>query len=425
MVFMGSKKYPGENEYDAYISSHGGSCNACTEGEFTTYQFCVKSENLEKSLDIFANCFSSPLFASGSVERELKAIESEFSLAKNNDSNRASQLLSSKSREGHVNRIFGWGNIKSLKTVPEKHGVDILHLLRQFHSTHYLPEAMKLVVMSPVGSLNDLRTLVVKTFGSCFELRCGLTDFPSRSHSLLPSEKIPTSPLPSLAQILHCSQGSPLPETALAILTRIVPIRSVHRVHLIFQLPPTEHLYKMKTETYLAHLIGHEGAGSVLSALKSLGLATSLSAGVNPSQSDNNSIYSFFGISVYLTERGLANWIYVVKLVYLYIDLLKREGPQEWIFRELQQVAQIDYDHLDDEEEEDFVERLSVDMRPSLGVDRRDLLTASSLFWEWDAEAVSRMLAELIPSKAVYHLSSSTYQKGKSGFTFNIYWILN
>ena len=31
-VFMGSEKYPDENEYDSYVTAHGGSCNACTEG---------------------------------------------------------------------------------------------------------------------------------------------------------------------------------------------------------------------------------------------------------------------------------------------------------------------------------------------------------------------------------------------------------
>ena len=32
MLFMGSIKYPDENAYDSYVSSHGGSCNAMTEG---------------------------------------------------------------------------------------------------------------------------------------------------------------------------------------------------------------------------------------------------------------------------------------------------------------------------------------------------------------------------------------------------------
>ena len=50
MVFMGSAKYPSENQYDSYISSHGGACNAFTEGEYTVYQFDVFDEHLKTSL---------------------------------------------------------------------------------------------------------------------------------------------------------------------------------------------------------------------------------------------------------------------------------------------------------------------------------------------------------------------------------------
>jgi Zn-dependent M16 (insulinase) family peptidase len=31
MLFMGSDKYPDENEYDSFLSKHGGSSNAFTE----------------------------------------------------------------------------------------------------------------------------------------------------------------------------------------------------------------------------------------------------------------------------------------------------------------------------------------------------------------------------------------------------------
>jgi hypothetical protein len=31
MLFMGSDKYPKENEYDTYLNNHGGSSNAYTE----------------------------------------------------------------------------------------------------------------------------------------------------------------------------------------------------------------------------------------------------------------------------------------------------------------------------------------------------------------------------------------------------------
>lgn len=41
MLFMGSTKYPDENEYDEFIQKNGGSSNAFTELEFTNYHFEV------------------------------------------------------------------------------------------------------------------------------------------------------------------------------------------------------------------------------------------------------------------------------------------------------------------------------------------------------------------------------------------------
>lgn len=31
MLFMGSERYPDENDYDAFLTAHGGASNACTE----------------------------------------------------------------------------------------------------------------------------------------------------------------------------------------------------------------------------------------------------------------------------------------------------------------------------------------------------------------------------------------------------------
>lgn len=37
MIFMGSRKYPNENEFNQLISENGGYSNAYTENEFTNY----------------------------------------------------------------------------------------------------------------------------------------------------------------------------------------------------------------------------------------------------------------------------------------------------------------------------------------------------------------------------------------------------
>jgi nardilysin len=93
LLFMGSEKYPEENDYDAFVSKRGGSDNAWTEWEYTSYSLDIPQDSLWPALDRLAQFFIAPLMLQSAVDRELLAIESEFQLRKNSDSARWEQLL--------------------------------------------------------------------------------------------------------------------------------------------------------------------------------------------------------------------------------------------------------------------------------------------------------------------------------------------
>ena len=57
-------------------------------------------------------------------------------------------------------------------------------------------------------------------------------------------------------------------------------IREGHHITFTFQLPSLLEEYGKKAEDYWGHLLGHEGPGSLLSALKARRWATGLSAGL-------------------------------------------------------------------------------------------------------------------------------------------------
>ena len=80
MIFMGSEEYKGEEEYSNHISENGGSTNAFTELENTTYYFDIEYRGLQKALDMMANNFHSPRLDPDTMEREINAIESEFKM---------------------------------------------------------------------------------------------------------------------------------------------------------------------------------------------------------------------------------------------------------------------------------------------------------------------------------------------------------
>ena len=82
-------------------------------------------------------------------------------------------------------------------------------------------------------------------------------------------------------------------------------VKEAHKLILTFQLPSLTDRYLAKAEEYLSTLLGHEGKGSLLSLLKSKGLATGLSAGVSDSGFEKNTGLYLFDIQIELAEAGL------------------------------------------------------------------------------------------------------------------------
>ena len=78
MLFLGTNRFPVENEYSQYLMNNGGSRNAATGEDYTTFYFDIKNECLEGAMERFSDFFKDPLFTESATEREINAIESEF-----------------------------------------------------------------------------------------------------------------------------------------------------------------------------------------------------------------------------------------------------------------------------------------------------------------------------------------------------------
>lgn len=55
MLFLGTQKYPNENDYSKFLSEHGGATNAATYVDHTLYYFDVVPEKLTDALDRYLN----------------------------------------------------------------------------------------------------------------------------------------------------------------------------------------------------------------------------------------------------------------------------------------------------------------------------------------------------------------------------------
>jgi insulysin len=148
MLFMGTEKFPDENEYSKYLNAHGGSSNAYTDSEDTVYYFDVNQEHLQGALDRFAQFFISPLFTEGATGREMNAVDAENAKNQQTDVWRLMQLKKSLARPDHPYHNFGTGNLETLKALPEKNGINLRERLLKFHADHYSANLMRLVVSS-------------------------------------------------------------------------------------------------------------------------------------------------------------------------------------------------------------------------------------------------------------------------------------
>ncbi|CAN0443339.1 unnamed protein product, partial [Laminaria digitata] len=101
--------------------------------------------------------------------------------------------------------------------------------------------------------------------------------------------------------------------------------------------------YKKKPSEYLSHLIGHEGEGSVLSLVRHKRWATGVCAGVSGSGYNSSSCCATFSVTFYLTKAGVRHWLDIADVLFRYIGMLKGKGPQEWVFNEIRDVANIQY----------------------------------------------------------------------------------
>jgi len=111
----------------------------------------------------------------------------------------------------------------------------------------------------------------------------------------------------------------------------VLPVKDLRYIRLVFQLPPQKQNYGKKPTGYLSHLLGHEGEGSILAYLKKQGWASALMAGL----STNEDCFATFDVTIELTDDGLSHVDDCVECVFQYIALLKKSGPQRWVYDEM------------------------------------------------------------------------------------------
>ncbi len=325
MLFLGTEKYPNSGEYHAFINQHGGSNNAWTGTEQTNFFFSIDAEVFEESLDRFSQFFIAPCFDLELVDRERHAIESEFSLKLKDDIRRTYQVQKETVNPAHPFSKFSVGNLKTLAGSEATLRQELL----DFYQSHYSANLMTLCLVAPL-SLDELNQLANTYFA------------PIKNRHLI--KQYPDVAIYEPAQLQQQ--------------INIVPLKEQRRVAITFPLPAIDRFYQRKPLTFISHLLGYEGKGSLLSHLKEQGLAINLSAGGGV----NGYNFKDYNISIQLTEKGLQQLDDVIQASFEYLKLIKTQGMEAWRYQERANLLKLAFKYQEQIKPLDLASHLSINM---------------------------------------------------------------
>jgi secreted Zn-dependent insulinase-like peptidase len=377
MLFIGTEKYPEPDGYFNYVKSHGGSSNAYTAVEHTNYFFDIQPEAFDEGLDRFAQFFIAPLFSKEYVEREKNAVDSEYKLRLKDDGWRGFMISKVNRNPDHPVSSFNIGTLDSLSG-------DVHSDLVSFFESHYSADQMSLVVLAR-ESLDELTPWVSELF-SAIENR----------------------------NLSNVEREAPLfAEGQLPATLRHDNIKDDHGVSYTFPVPSSKWVYRKKPARYVGNLLGHEGEGSLHKILTGKGWINLLSAG--DSMIDEN--HGVMSINIELTPEGARHIPEITGYVFSYLDMLRGEEIEEWIYREQAKVAELGFRFAEKSSAISAVSSLSPEMEH---YPPQDLLIAPYLMEEFDAGLIRDYLALLTPDNVQVTISSPGYKGEMTEKWFNV-----
>ena len=311
MLFLGSERYPEANGFNQFLSTHGGNLNAWTGTEHSNFHFEVPSVHFAASIDHFYDMIHAPLLDLGLIDKEIQSIDAEFELKQKDDLRRLYQVHKETCNPAHPFSKFSVGNAQTLRSV------DIEELKKQLielHQQNFVPENFRLCVISDMPTV-DVKPHLDATFGK----------------------------IPKVSS--NCAKTLPplyLPEH-LGVQINIKPIKVARRLIISFALPDTQQYFRTKPLDLISHLLGDEGAGSLLAYFKQQGWATNLSAGGGI----NGSNFKDFNLNLQLTEAGLDNIEAILNSVFYLLELIKQDLDSTWRLKEKAQLGVLAFDYSD------------------------------------------------------------------------------
>lgn len=363
MLFMGSEKYPQENEYSEFVSSNGGFSNAYTTIKSTAYFFQVSENALDGAIDRFSSIFIGPLINENSVMRELEAIESEFNNGINDDYRRMTHVIYDNMKDDHPCKSFIVGSKKTIKG--ERTNAELRQLVYEHYRKFYVANRMTLAIASQI-SLDEQQIMIEKYFN---DIQVGEI-----------RQKSPSDAYKNIFKPQFFNK-----------VQYIKPRTDKRNLHLLWPIPPAHKFYKSKSVRYISKLLKSQHLSGLVSHLKKKLLITSLSSYFENGVLDDKDDGTLFVIDISMTDFGSKNVTQILDGIYSYLLQIK-ETPMEnhrEIFDDYQKISEINFRFKDDRGSLGSVRDV---IRMIDTFEDLDVLRGSDLFLEYDEENLRKFI---------------------------------
>ena len=374
--------------------------------EDTNYYFSVTtqendpsktSDALEGGLDRLAQFFISPKFETSMVERELRAIDSEYRNGITSDAWRNYQFLKAVGNQNHPFANFGCGNYDTLTSKGSPIGE-----LKKFWSSYYTTSNVRLAVAGR-SSLDALQKTVEDTFGQLPH-----SDQPHRRNKVNPQ-----SPVFPREHAVYGSENPAFGSEQLGKLREVIPLLETRTMKVMFATPPLDDpvLRKASPHRVISHLLGHESPGSLHSMLNDLGYLTGLTSGVGIDTSD----FSLFSVSVSLTPKGMREREVVLDLIFQWLALIKKTAMEQPdlltnFHNELRQISANTFKFRENGDPTDFCSWAAGKLFDDIE-NPKDLLINDYQYGDYDQSIVEALLDRLRPDNCMITVTDSGLSK--------------
>lgn len=378
MLFMGTEKYPNENDFSEFLTKNSGDSNAYTGLDSTQYYFDVKNEAFIEALDKFAQFFIKPLFNKSAVEREMKAVESEHKKYMRSDNNRFLEIFRSESNPKTPFRKFQTGSLITLKKP------NVRKALKKFHDMYYSSNIMNLVILSNIP-LDKLEKLADDLFSGIKEIDTNI-------------DRIRKNYLPDNIQ-------SYTHDYNLSHFYHILNVKDKNTLSFYWIINENmykDEKYKVDPMEYITSILHHEGKNSLTSILLKDEFITNLDSSHEVIAHTFTQVY----VNAHLTEKGYQNYEEIIRRVLAFVKRIQALPVNKHYFDEIQRMTYVDFDFFEKDDPVNFCSDLSENMayyKPE------DLLTGHYLIEKYDEKLIKSYIDMLTCENLNIYLCSNKF----------------